>query len=359
MKILQYDNTDKKLYYDLTNLSIKQNINSGKDYLTFEALEDGTFTMTLDTKLPTTCVESVSYSIDNGKTWVTTNNVDNQVVTITTPTITQGNKVIWKGTAVQYCTNTDQYPGSNIGYGYFTSTNNFNVSGNIMSLLYNDDFDDKVILPTPITTGYGAGNFGYLFGNENCKIISAINLKLPATTLSQGCYKNMFNRCTSLVSAPTELPATTLAAQCYFGMFSGCTALTTAPKLPATTMASNCYNGMFHDCTALATAPALPATTLVESCYYGMFQGCTSLTIAPELPAITLISYCYNQMFKDCTNLNYIKAMFTTTPSGTYTDDWVSGVASVGTFVKNSAATWDVTSIDGIPSNWTVETANE
>ena len=57
------------------------------DYLTFEALEDGTFTMTLDAKLPTTCVESVSYSIDNGETWVTTNNVDNESVTITTPTI--------------------------------------------------------------------------------------------------------------------------------------------------------------------------------------------------------------------------------------------------------------------------------
>ncbi|MBO6272261.1 hypothetical protein J6O48_05705 [bacterium] len=71
-----------------------------KDYLTFEALEDGTFTMTLTAKLPTTCVESVSYSIDNGETWVTTNNVDNTIVTITTPTIMQGNKVIWKGTGV-------------------------------------------------------------------------------------------------------------------------------------------------------------------------------------------------------------------------------------------------------------------
>ena len=50
--------------------------------------------------------------------------------------------------------------------------------------------------------------------------------------------------------------------------------------------------------------------------------------------------------------------MFTTTPSSTYTQNWVSGVASTGTFVKNSAATWDVTGTSGIPSGWTVETAS-
>jgi len=63
-------------------------------------------------------------------------------------------------------------------------------------------------------------------------------------------------------------------------------------------------------------------------------------------------------MFYGCTKLNYIKAMFTTTPSDTYTSYWVRSVASSGTFVKNSAATWDVTGTSGIPSGWTVETAS-
>lgn len=70
-----------------------------------------------------------------------------------------------------------------------------------------------------------------------------------------------------------------------------------------------------------------------------MFDGCTSLTTAPELPATTLAASCYSFMFKNCTNLNYIKAMFTTTPSTGYTNSWVSGVSATGTFVKNSAAT--------------------
>ena len=49
--------------------------------------------------------------------------------------------------------------------------------------------------------------------------------------------------------------------------------------------------------------------------------------------------------------------MFITTPSPTYTSNWVSGVASTGTFVKNKNATWDVIGSDGIPSGWTVQTA--
>jgi hypothetical protein len=35
---------------------------------------------------------------------------------------------------------------------------------------------------------------------------------------------------------------------------------------------------------------------------------------------------------------------------------WVSGVSPTGTFVKNAAATWDVTGVS--PKGWTVETVN-
>ena len=181
---------------------------------------------------------------------------------------------------------------------------------------------------------------------------------LPATTLADYCYNSMFNGCTSLTTAP-ELPATTLASNCYGDMFKGCTGLTTAPELPATTLADYCYQYMFDGCTSLVNAPTLPVTTLANYCYQYMFRGCTSLTTAPELPATILASNCYKYMFYDCSLLNYIKAMFTTTPSTTYTRSWVNGVAAIGTFIKNSAATWDVTGVNGIPSGWTIERATE
>ena len=179
--------------------------------------------------------------------------------------------------------------------------------------------------------------------------------ELPATTLSNGCYSTMFRGCTSLTTAP-ELPATTLADNCYWSMFSRCTSLTSAPELPVASLAPHCYGCMFLDCTSLTDTPELPATTLANGCYSSMFSGCTSLTSAPELPAATLAESCYRYMFLDCLNLSYIK-MFATDVSATdCLTNWVSGVASTGTFVKNSAATWDITGASGIPTGWTVIT---
>ena len=179
--------------------------------------------------------------------------------------------------------------------------------------------------------------------------------ELPATTLAEDCYMYMFSDCTSLTTAP-ELPATTLAEDCYESMFSDCTSLTTAPEeLPATTLAYNCYESMFYNCTSLTTAPELPATTLADGCYYGMFSDCTSLTTAPELPATTLVASCYRYMFRNCSNLSSITMLATDISASSCLTGWVSGVASSGTFYKNSAATWTTTGQNGIPTGWTVQ----
>ena len=177
--------------------------------------------------------------------------------------------------------------------------------------------------------------------------------ELPATTLTDGCYSNMFRSCTSLTQAP-ELPATTLTNSCYESMFSYCTSLTQAPALPATTLNHYCYESMFSGCSSLTQAPELPATTLANYCYYNMFYGCTSLTEAPELPATTLIGNCYYGMFYLSKKLNWIKALFTTTPDISYTRSWVNGVSSQGVFVKNINATWTTTGAHAVPPEWKI-----
>lgn len=376
-----------------------------EDYLTFVALEDGTFTFTPQSN------QIINYSIDNGTTWIEGNSIE----------VNNGDKVLWKGT---------MSPAYHGGIGKFSSTAEFDIQGNIMSLLYGDNYKGQTDL-----TGKSFAFLSLFSGNTN--VVNAKNLSLPSTTLAEscyssmfqsctslttapvlsattlayGCYKNMFNGCTSLTTAPVLsattlrsdcyssmfegctglttapiLPATTLTESCYYSMFYGCTSLITAPELPATTLASSCYSNMFQGCTnltmiprvlpaetlasncyaymfsgctSLTTAPELPATTMVNYCYSKMFQSCTSLTIAPELPATTLIYGCYESMFNGCSKLNYIKAMFTTTPSTIYTQSWVKSVAASGTFVKNSAATWNVSGVNGVPSGWTVQTASE
>ena len=59
-------------------------------------------------------------------------------------------------------------------------------------------------------------------------------------------------------------------------LFWYCTSLTKSPVLPATTLADHCYSNMFQG-TSLTKAPELPATTLVSNCYSNMFSGCQSL----------------------------------------------------------------------------------
>lgn len=295
-----------------------------KPYLTFEAIESAAFKMTDN---------SLQYSLNDGLTWTTLQ------AGKTSPTIQAGERIMWKASGLT--------PTIEKGIGIFNSTGRFNVEGNIMSLIYGDDFDGKTSL-----AGYTCA-FHNLF--HNCeKVVNAKDLILPATTLASNCYESMFRDCVSLTTAPAVLPATTLAASCYQQMFRGCVSLTTAPELPATTMHNYCYQEMFTACKNLTSAPALPATKLSNSCYNSMFYNCTSLTTAPELPATELEDYCYYQMFSGCTKLNYIKCLAIKNTRGNCTRNWVNGVASTGTFVKAEASSWS-TGVDGIPSGWTIE----
>ena len=364
--VVLIENKDRKkiMYFDSTKKS--------RDYFTIEALEENTKISLSNNDL--------YYCIDNDNNWIELKKGDD--ITITT---NQKIKIKIKGPFI----------GNSSGIGTFSVSGSFNVEGNIMSLLYGDDFveqkningknyafyrlfdgcktlksaDGLVLTPTVLSNNC----YGYMFSGctslTKIPILNATTLanncyqymfqgctslitapELSATTLADFCYNGMFDSCTSLTGAP-ELPATTLASGCYAMMFVSCTSLTTAHKLPATTLASACYTMMFAYCTSLTEAPQLPATTLTDFCYNGMFGGCTSLTIAPELPATTLTENCYNAMFDGCSNLNYIMMLATDISASKCLTDWVNGVASSGTFVKNYYTNLDNGS-SGIPNKW-------
>ena len=248
------------------------------------------------------------YSVDSGTTW--SNIANNERTT----SVNSGETIMFKA----------ENPSTNgidgIGVFALSATNRFSVQGNIMSLIYGDNFIGQ-------TTLRNTYQFASLLWN--CSgLISAEHLILPATTLTNLCYNSMLNNCPNLIKAP-ELPATTLAINCYGGIFKNCTSLTTAPELPATTLASNCY--------------------------VNMFQGCTSLTKAPDLPATTLAEHCYQHMFEGCTSLNYIKCLATNISATDCTDDWVFKVTSTGTFVKAASMSSWTTGSNGIPTGWTVQ----
>jgi len=286
-----------------------------KEYLTIESHEDNNIISLACTvkEGETPDPMTIYYSTNEGATW-------NEITTTTTTTLATlntGDKIIFKGNNPAYYIEYNN--NSPLIYYAFQSSKTVDLRGNIMSLVYGDNF----IKENELTARCAFRNIFY-----GLKVVDASGLylvsqtltpycyfymfyknttlttppELPATSLAERCYQFMFQDCTRLTEAP-ELPATTLAQYCYSGMFSGCTSLTTVPTLPATTLAPYCYNYMFSSCTALTNAPELPSTTLASKCYRGMFYCCTALTTAPELPSTTLASNCYSDMFSGCTSL--------------------------------------------------------
>lgn len=254
------------------------------------------------------------------------------------------------GDKVEFFGNNASYNSSSSTSSTISCTKDTYVYGNIMSLVNSTGYETANTLT-------GSYAFAFFFhNNTKLKNKSGADLLLPATTLSEACYRDLFSGCTSLTAAPS-LPATTLAEHCYNAMFSGCTSLTAAPALPATTLERDCYISMFNGCTSLATAPELPATTLKAYCYDNMFSGCTSLTTAPTLPATTLVDYCYVTMFHGCTSLNSITCLATDISATRCLTGWLYNVASNGTFTKSSSMSGWPTGEDGIPSGWTIQNA--
>lgn len=266
--------------------AMAQHHDYSQDYLTFKVLTDGKIAWK---SFGSETAKTISYSINDGEwTSITSSSTGETIL------VSAGNSVRFKGNNTSYATSRDNYAGFDGG------TATFNIEGNIMSLIYGDNFVGQ-------TTMSGEYNFCSLFKLSKC--ISAENLILPATTLTNDCYRAMFSLCTTLV-----------------------------------------------------TAPQLPATTLAKECYWYMFEAC-GITTAPDLLAPVLVTNCYGHMFVGCSSLNYIKCLATSGINTTNLNSWVGkknaeatlGVAATGTFVKANNADWsEASGTSGIPTNWTI-----
>lgn len=267
--------------------------------------------------------------------------------------------------------------GDNNGHrNEINASGQFNVGGNIMSLLVGDNYEGATL-----DTNYKQ-QFFYMFASSN--VVDASALELPSN-VTEGCYQGMFQECTSLATAPV-LPATTLDMNCYRSMFQGCTSLTAVPALPATTLGEGCYANMFYYCPGLTTIPtnllpamyipntayaemfsgcygltnicALPATTVNSWCYYAMFYGCSSIASGQSivLPATSIWYNTYTDMFNGCTGLSSV-TVYADGDITNCTTNWLSGVAASGDFYNLGSATYTMDSADGVPQGWTYHTS--
>ena len=181
--------------------------------LKFTALEAGEIGMTHKGTNSTTTKPNLSYS-KNGGSWTEWDYTNIPVV--------KDDVIYFKG-------NNDRISRTDSNYSTFTSTGKIASSGNIMSLLYGDDFEGKVSLS----------------GKSYC-------------------FYRLFFTCDSLTTAP-ELPATVLVKNCYYSMFSGCTNLNYV-KANFTTTPSSKYTSYWLDVVAeTGTFVANPDATWTTS----------------------------------------------------------------------------------------------
>ena len=233
-------------------------VDYSQEYMTLSALGDGEITITIPAKVDSSYATSLSYSKDKS-TWNETI-IDNTAQTITIP-VTSGENVYLKGIAKQFAVGVTKFTTIN-------STTEINASGNIMSLLYGDDYKDKVAFPEGSST-----TFGKLFSG-NAHLINAENLILPATTLKDDCYSNMFKGCSSLTTAP-ELPATNLRSMSYYNMFSGCSSLNSITMLATNISAYSCLSGWVNGVASTGTFTKAAEMTTLPTGVNGIPEGWT------------------------------------------------------------------------------------
>lgn len=246
--------------------------------LTFEILSDGKVSWK---KTGTATAKTIEYRKNDGEWTSITSTTGGTEINVET------------GDIVQFRGDNNAYANSAEAFNSFGSTSDFNVYGNIMSLLNKEDFLNTRTLSTNYT-------FDGLFC-DCTTLVSSEWLALPALTLTEGCYRYMFVGCTNMLDTPI-LPATSIGGWSYSDMFSCCINIQKAPKLPAMELGTYCYFKMFSGCT-IEEPPVLPATDLADYCYCYMFTRCANLKYLPELPAKTLKQGCYRWMFNYCNGL--------------------------------------------------------
>ena len=234
---------------------------------------------------------TIQVSTDGGKTWTNKTSSSNSDGGTLLATITSGQCLQIKGTNNTY----DYNSGSIYNQIKINAADNY-ICGNILSLIYGDNYINNDRLPNDYRT------FRYLF-SSSYSTLSAENLILPSN----------------------------VTRYCYDHFFSSCTKLKIAPQLPKNTIANYCYEYMFYNCRSLQEAPDIICNQLATYSCYHMFCGCNAL--------------------------KYLKCTATSVSNTNCTTNWLLDVASSGTFVKNSSMSSWASGVSGIPSGWTVVNA--
>ena len=179
------------------------------------------------TGAPTVTLE---YSKDetNWSVWGQTANDDNLTLSL------QANsKIYFRGTNNVFA-NSDQY-------NYFRCTGKFGVGGDVTTLI--EPSGNVLDLSGRDYVFYGL--FFVMWGSQRY-LVSASDLLLPSTTLSNACYNRMFMY-DDLLSTSPVLPASILTPYCYEMMYFGCFSLSVITTYADDISATYCLGNWVED----------------------------------------------------------------------------------------------------------------
>ena len=107
-----------------------------------------------------------------------------------------------------------------------------------------------------------------IFGNVMSLLKGKDNLESATTIEANNAFYGLFAGADKLVNNTERLlvlPATTLTEGCYQDMFNGCKGIEKAPELPAPKLEKNCYQEMFYDCAKLNHVKCLATDIKAEN----------------------------------------------------------------------------------------------
>ena len=111
-----------------------------------------------------------------------------------------------------------------------------------------------------------------IFGNVMSLLKGKDNLEGATAIEAKNAFYGLFAGAENLVNNDERLlvlPATTLTEGCYQDMFNGCKGIEKAPELPAPKLEKNCYQEMFYDCAKLNHVKCLATDISAEGCTKG------------------------------------------------------------------------------------------
>lgn len=301
-----------------------------KKALTFRSPSDQTFR--IEKTFPAEIPESFEYSLDRGGSWESL-----------------GDKTVkFGGETILYVRGKSSYGTATSDVEYLTFK-----FGTEASVECRGDIRTLIDYTQPESVETSDASFRYLF--YECTVLT-VAPTLPLAKFADYAYEFLFGGCLNLVEGPEELPAPTLTEGCYSDMFYNCQKLLRAPVIKAKTTAKDCCYNMFKQCKSITKAPELLPSEMSENCYAHMFEGCDKLTTVPPLRAAVVKNYCYGGLFIDCPQLKEVVMLATSIDNFVSLSSWLYNTKTNGTlYVANETMKSNESITDNLPEGWKIE----